>query len=178
MAQPRVRRPFTLERLANFLLRTLATEFLLGMILNLYVPLPFPSPLDLVATLGIVVLIAHILVGLGALGLSLRMTVQAARAPGRSGLALSAVAAGSMVVSFLSGMSFAFRDPSTFSSLLMTVGFYVGMMAATLLVARPARPTEAPSAADGGVSAGAALSSQLGRPRHSTFRDHDDPGEK
>lgn len=145
MTENRVRRPFTLDRLAGFELRTLATQFLLGMILNLYVSLPFPSPLTTAALLGVVVLVLHIIVGIAALGLSLRMIVTAARGPGRRGLALSAITAAGNIVAFLAGLSFTFGDQSDAASFVMTFGFYIAMMASALLLGGALRaPRESP----------------------------------
>ncbi len=145
MAETRERRPYSLERLAGFELRTLATQFVLGMILNLYVTLPFPSPLTTAAVLGIVVLGAHIIVGTAALGLSLRMTTVAARGPGRRGLGLSAATAIGNAIAYLAGISFTVGGQTDTASFVMTVGFYIAIMASALLLGGPPRGARLPS---------------------------------
>ncbi|HYM38631.1 MAG TPA: hypothetical protein VEY12_00605 [Thermoplasmata archaeon] len=135
----------TLQRLAGFLVRTLATQFLLGMLLNLYVTFPLPSPLTTAALLGAVVLILHIALGVGALAISLRMVIVASRSPGRRGLGLSDIAAAGLIVAFLSGMSFTFGDQSNTASLIMTVSFYIALMAGALLLGAPLEGSNRPS---------------------------------
>ncbi len=150
MAETRARRPSSLEQLAGFELRTLATQFFLGMILNLYVTLPFPSPLTTAAILGLVVLGAHILVGTAALGLSLRMVTVAARRAGRRGLGLSTAAAVGNAIAYLAGISFTVGGQTDTASFVMTVGFYLAMMASALLLGGPLRsPRGFPADASG-----------------------------
>lgn len=146
MTEKRVRRPMTLHRLTGFLLRTLATQFLLGTILNLYVSLPFPRPLTTAALAGLVVLVLHIAIGVGALAISLRMVLAAARSPERWGLGLSATAATGLAVAFLAGMGLTFGDQSNLSSFIMTLGFYVALMAGAVLLGQPAEGVDLGSA--------------------------------
>ncbi len=149
----------TLPRLTGIVLRTLATEFLLGMILNLYVALPFPSPLDLVAVAGIAVLVLHIFLAIALVVASVWMVTMARRTPDRFALGASAVTAAGVLLAFLAGVDFTGAGQSNPASFLMTVGFFVAMMATSLLLGRggaaPAGPQvsgRSPSlqASDGG----------------------------
>lgn len=138
MAQGRrARRPMTFHAVTGGFLRALATQFLLGMILNLYVVIPFPSPLTTAATLGIVVLGLHIAVGVMVLVFAFWMVLKAYRSPGRRGLGLSLVAALSVLASFIEGASFTFMYQSALDSFIMALGFYLALMAGLLLYGRP-----------------------------------------
>lgn len=141
----------TLARLTGIVLRMLATEFLLGMILNLYVTLPFPTPLDLVAIAGIAVLVVHILLAVALVVAGVRMVMLARRTRDRLALAASAVTATGVVLAFVAGVAFTGGTQSDAASLLMTLGFFVAMMAASVLLGRSAMMVSAGAhAADGG----------------------------
>ncbi len=128
----------TLPQLAGIVLRMLATEFLLGMILNLYVALPFPSPLDLVAVAGVAVLVLHIFLAFALLVASVRMVTIALRASGRFAVGASAVTAIGVVLAFVAGVDFTGGGQNNGASFLMTVGFFVAMMATSWLLGRAA----------------------------------------
>lgn len=145
----RVRRPVTLEFLASVLVALLAIQFLLRTYLELFVGLPAEPGVGGSSLDGLVVLVLHIAVGTLLVGLTLRMTLVAARSRNRRGALLAGLAALGILVAFLGGMGFTFGAHEDVASFVMAFGFAVAMFCAGILLAgvHVPRPPEEPTTA-------------------------------
>jgi cation transport ATPase len=118
------------------LLVLLAIEFLLGMGLNLYVPLGTGTPLAILESS--VWLLLHVGVGVLLLGIASNIVRTAARAHDRRTLAVSVLGLLSGIAAFAAGLAFTFGSQSPTASYAMAIGF-LGMVleAGYLLRLRP-----------------------------------------
>jgi hypothetical protein len=129
------RRPVTLDRLAVGIFVLLAIEFLLGMILALFVSLPVGAgATSLLASAPVLDL--HILVAVLLIGISVRAVALARAEPDRSGLGAAGLALVSSLVATGAGSVFAFQGQHPDASLVMAVGF-LGVLTAAFLLRRP-----------------------------------------
>jgi hypothetical protein len=127
----------TLERLSVGMFLLLAIEFVLGVILGLFVTLP--SGGGVVAILASApVLDLHILLALLIVGISLRAVALARRETGRTPLAAATVALLSALVATGAGWAFAFDGQSSAASFVMAIGFLGVLLGAFVLRGRPA----------------------------------------
>ena len=145
----RARRPVTLEFLTSILVALLAVQFLLGTYLELFVGLPAEAGVGGISLDGLVALVLHIAVGILLVGLTLRMTLVAARSKNRRGTVLAGLAALGILVAFLGGVGFTFGAHEDVASFVMAFGFAVAMFCAGVLLAgaHVSRPSEVPATA-------------------------------
>lgn len=116
------------------MLGMLAIEFILGMALNLFLALP--SEGGIVAILeSSPVLVLHLLLGVGLVGIAARATALSFRSPLRAQRAAGPFALLSGLVAFLAGISFAFGGQAPSASFVMSLGFVGMAVAAAVLLA-------------------------------------------
>jgi hypothetical protein len=143
------RRRTTLERLAIGIFLLLSIEFVLGMVLALFVSLPLGP--GVVAILGSSpVLLLHLVVAVSLVGISARALTLARRSAGRVPRYASTLALGSSVTATLAGWDFAFYGQSPIASFVMALGF-LGVLAGAFLLRAPPRevvPALAPGPGD------------------------------
>jgi hypothetical protein len=111
----------------------LAIEFLLGMTLNLFVALPSGGGAGSILVSD-PILVLHLLVGLLPLGLTGRALAMALRLHRPRLVAVTALGLISVVVAFLSGLSFMLGGQSAGASFAMSAGFAGAFLAAALLL--------------------------------------------
>jgi hypothetical protein len=131
------RRGMTLERLALGMFVLLAIEFVLGMILGLFVNLPSGSGVVSILT-STPILGLHILIALFIVGISIRAVVLALREPDRTLLGAAGLALGSALVATGAGWEFAFHGQSAVASFVMAMGFLGVLIGAFVLQRRSA----------------------------------------
>ncbi len=142
----------TLRFLALVGLLLLVIEFLFGMLVNLFVPIPTPLPGTTPSTSGNVLhglawslgqtsmpmLLLHVVLGLVLVLISLALLVLSLVARRGRWVAVSLIAAGGIIIATLSGASFVESGVAA-SSLVMSIGFLLALIAYALglYVTRP-----------------------------------------
>jgi hypothetical protein len=122
----------SLDRLANGMFLLLAIEFLLGMVLALFVTLPTNPGVVAVLT-STPVLDLHIVVALLLIGISVRAVALARGVPDRLPMAAASIALLSSIVATGAGWEFAFHGQNPDASFVMAVGFLGVLVGAFLL---------------------------------------------
>ena len=120
----------TLRFLALPMMGLLVVEFLLGMSLDLFLPLPGGSLLGVL--LASPVLLAHVVVGVLLIGVTGRAAVLGVRLRATPPAAAGVLGLLSAFVAFLAGLAFV-GDGSSAASFVMSAGFAGVLVAATLL---------------------------------------------
>jgi hypothetical protein len=129
-------RGLTLDRLAIGMFFLLSIEFILGMILGLFVSLPSGS--GVVAILSSTpVLDLHILLAVFIIGISARAIALARAQPERPRLYASVLALVSALVATAAGWGYAFEGQAPGASFVMSLGFLGVMVGAFVLYRRP-----------------------------------------
>jgi hypothetical protein len=110
------------------LLTMLSIQFILGMVLNLFVELPKNASVGSILSHGGVVLVLHILVAVGLLLGSLALIFRASAAHSKSWLIASIIGALGVFVALTNGLAFIFNDDDV-TSFIMALGFIVAATA-------------------------------------------------
>jgi hypothetical protein len=126
----------TLDRLAIGMFVLLAIEFLLGMVLALFVTLPIGAGVASILV-SAPVLDLHILIALFLIGISLRATTLAIGGSDRGARGAAMLALVSAIIATLAGWAFAFDGQAAGASLVMALGFLGVLVAAFALHRRP-----------------------------------------
>jgi len=113
-----------LRRQSLGLLTMLSVQFILGMILNLFVELPKNASLGSTLSHGGIVLALHILVAIGLLLGSITLIFRSATAHSKSWLIASIIGALSIFVALTNGLAFIFNNDDV-TSFIMAIGFIV-----------------------------------------------------
>ena len=117
----RARRRSELSDLGWPLLGLLLLEFLLGMAVNLYTPLPSGSPAEVLA--GQPLLWLHIVVGVLLVGITSQAVVVSLRGRVPGARVFASVGLASALIAFIAGMAFTFGGQDPAASYVMSVGF-------------------------------------------------------
>jgi hypothetical protein len=110
------------------LLTMLSIQFILGMVLNLFVELPKNASVGSILSHGGVVLVLHILVAVGLLLGSLALIFRASTAHSKSWLIASIIGALGVFVALTNGLAFIFNDDDV-TSFIMALSFIVAATA-------------------------------------------------
>ena len=129
-----------LASLAGPMLGILAVEFLLGMVLNLFVTLPTGGAVAILASNGFLIL--HILLAVALIGIGGRAVSVSVRSHERRLVGASLLALLSAVGATLAGLSFTVGPGGADASLAMSVGFIGLLVAAALLLRFAHRPVD------------------------------------
>jgi hypothetical protein len=136
----------TLDRLAIGMFLLLAIEFVLGMILGLFVSLPSGSGVVGILT-STPVLDLHILLAVFIIGISARAIALARAQPDRSRLYASVLALVSALIATAAGWGYAFEGQDPGASFVMSLGFLGVMLGAFVLYRRPSGAVARPAGA-------------------------------
>jgi hypothetical protein len=132
----RTRNINTLLRLAYAEFGLLGPQFVLGMILNLFVTLPSDGSLSGISASSLTVLVLHIILAFVIVAVAIAMIVISVRTGSRAAVSGSLIVALGVITSFVSGRVF-LSGQDNIDSLIMAMGFLVatvgaGMIHATL----------------------------------------------
>ncbi len=133
-----------LQALGFPFLGLLAVEFLLGMLLNLLVPLPSGSPSSILQASPL--LDIHVVFGLLLLGISVNALRLAAGARHLRATVFTGLGMASGVAAFAAGLDFAFGGQSAGASYAMSVGFIGLLLEAGYLLHLRRGPNASPAA--------------------------------
>jgi hypothetical protein len=117
-----------LSRVASIEVSLLGLEFVLGMVLNLFVPFPSDGSLSGVAVISIAILVFHIVVAFVLLGLGFVLVALSAKSNNRSAILGSVVVMAGVIISFLGGVTFSFGGEDNLYSFVMAIGFLIAVV--------------------------------------------------
>jgi len=113
-----------LRRQSLGLLTMLSIQFILGMILNLFIDLPKNASIGTTLSHGGIVLALHIIIALGLLIGSIILIVRSSAARSKAWLITSIIGALGIFVALTNGLAFIFNDDDV-TSFIMAMGFIV-----------------------------------------------------
>jgi hypothetical protein len=113
-----------LRRQSLGLLTMLSIQFILGMLLNLFVDLPKNASFGTTLSHGGIVLALHIIIAVGLLIGSIILIVRSAATRSKSWLIASIIGALGVFVALTNGLAFIFNDDDV-TSFIMALGFIV-----------------------------------------------------
>jgi uncharacterized membrane protein YhaH (DUF805 family) len=123
------------------LLSMLGIQFILGIILNLFVELPKNASLSTAIKHGGIVLILHVLVALGLLFGSIGLVVRAYYAKNRPWLTASIFGALGVIAALTNGFAF-IGSSNDVNSFIMAIGFMVAAAAYSTILSFAAQPAK------------------------------------